>query len=262
MDTQFSVNLSPMDESRFGIVTARAWLQTPGDVALCMEFCRKHRARLLIARCVTENIGVAQALEAVGAHLMDCLVYFSRDLRVRPFNDLAVPPILVEPVRQSDADSVRDIAIHAFKNYRGHYHADANLLRSRADQAYVDWAVRVCRDRDAADMVLVAKVNSDPVGFIALRRDNAMDIEIVLNAVHPRAQGQGIYSALFWHALKWASDNDARKCFISTQIDNIAPQKVWVRNGMEPLKSVYTFHNWCALANFGVVEVLENHERV
>lgn len=44
--------------------------------------------------------------------------------------------------------------------------------------------------------------------------------------------------------MQWCLDNSMKEMVVSTQITNLAVQKVWVRLGFEPYRFYYTFHKW------------------
>lgn len=244
MGSDFTIALSPLDEGRFGVISARALILNLENLDECQNFCQEHAVRMLVARCSTESVNVAQALEARGARLMDCLVYYERNVIKRPFDRVDAGRIVIRPLHRQDVAAVESVGRRSFSNYYGHYHADPRLDRERANEGYANWSARVCTDPSAADVVLVAISEEILIGFVALKRVDQTSVEIVLNAVDPAAQGMGVYNALFQSALQWASKNGAQRCFVSTQVNNIAVQKVWVRNGMEPAASQYTFHLW------------------
>jgi ribosomal protein S18 acetylase RimI-like enzyme len=139
---------------------------------------------------------------------------------------------------------VRAIAAQAFQGYYGHYHADPRLDQAACDAAYISWAERSCLDRSVADEVLVAELDEQLVGFLTLRFNSQQELEIVLNGVSSGAQKRGVYRDLVAHALKYALAQQAQQLIVSTQITNLAAQKVWVRLGFEPMQFYYTFHKW------------------
>jgi len=51
-------------------------------------------------------------------------------------------------------------------------------------------------------------------------------------------------TATWLGALRWFEARGRSRMLISTQITNVAVQKVWIRLGFEPSKSYYTFHKW------------------
>jgi GNAT superfamily N-acetyltransferase len=237
------VQISRLDEERFGVRTAKARIATVSQVPDVLESCRRQSVRLLMARCPANCLNVAQALEAAGAHLMDVLVYFARDLKTTPIpRDAGVMP--VREAGPADADKIEAIARQAFHNYQGHYHADPRLDRAACDEVYASWARRSCLSPEAAHAVFVAGQGTELLGFLTVRLNNPHEVEICLNATAPSAQGRGIYHTLMLHALNWSLVRNCHRAIISTQVTNIAPQKVWIRVGFEPQESLLTFHRW------------------
>lgn len=236
--------LSPLDEERFGIVTAKAVVRSASEAALVMDEARALDAALLIVRCPAEELKAAQELEKRGARLMDVLVYFSRDLAKQP-NPPDASGVLIRPVRPAeDVDRIVAVARESFKGYFGHYHADPRIDSKLADEVYVSWANRSCRSRDVAHEVFVAEEGNTLLGFITVRMNSADEGEAVVGGVVPEAQGRGIYRSFIIRCAQWCTDQGAKRMVVSTQIMNIAVQKVWTRLGFEPQKSFLTFHRW------------------
>lgn len=237
------VYLSAIDEERFGIRTARAKQVTLDTLPAIMDFCRANDVTLLIARCLTSELRAAQAMEREGFVLMDTLVYYARKLLKKP-----IPPdtgeISVRPVRPGEEEIVKAVAAESFRGYFGHYHADERLDPVKCDEAYVDWAVRSCVSREVADEVLVADLEGTIAGFATLRMNSEEEGEGVLFGVAPFAQGRGIYRSFMVHGMEWCLSQGARRMVVSTQIINIAVQKVWARVGFEASHAYYTFHKW------------------
>lgn len=236
------IALSSIDEERFGVVTARDGEVTAATLEPDLAFCRANGVQLLIARCRTEDLAVAQAIEAAGGRLMDTLVYYVRVVvkGELPENTSEVP---IRSVRPGEDEAVREVAREAFRGYRGHYHADPRLDPSRCDEAYQSWAQRSCLSREVAGEVLVA-ANGHITGFLTLRLNDPHEGEGVLFAVAPRARGMGAARALMLEGMRWCRSQGAKRMVISTQVTNLAVQKVWSRLGFEPLQSFYTFHLW------------------
>jgi GNAT superfamily N-acetyltransferase len=237
------IQLSALDEERFGIRTARTTFSSSDDVAAALESCAMQQVRMLIARCPVNALPTVQQMERQGFLLMDTLLYYVRHLE-RP----AIPEDrncdLVRPVRPGDEVQVRAIAQQAFQGYYGHYHADPRLDPKLCDEAYISWAERSCLARDVADEVLVAELDGRLAGFATLRQNNPEEGEGVLYGVAPWAQGRGIYQSFMIQSLEWGKARGLKRMFYSTQVTNIAVQKVWVRVGAEMNHAYYTFHRW------------------
>jgi GNAT superfamily N-acetyltransferase len=237
-----SVALSEIDRSRFGMTVARAGNVTNDNLAEILAFCGDNHVAMLIARCYTTNLDTVQAMEDEGFRLMDTLVYYSFD-----FGRSEIPAdtgVTVRPIKAGEDGAVKAVAARSFEGYYGHYHADPRLDKIKADEAYVDWAVRSCVLPEVADEVLVADLDGQIVGFATLRMNNPEEGEGVLFGVDPVAQGRGIYRSFMVGGMNWSKAQGAKRMVVSTQITNIAVQKVWARVGFTLSSAYYTFHKW------------------
>ena len=187
---------------------------------------------------------VTAMLEDAGFRIMDTLVYYGRktgDLPPRPACPEGVTCRLAEP---SDASAVADVARVGFTAYMGHYHADPRLDSAAADAAYVEWAETSTAQCSYHAPVILAKHRGQVAGFLTLRKNTVDEVELVLSAVHPKLNGKGLYSVIIHEGLRLAKSLDARTVITSTQIDNWAVQRVWIRQGFLPIRSVHTLHKW------------------
>ncbi len=237
------VSLSAIDEERFGIRVARTNLVTAETWPTIMDFCRANQVKMLIARCYTSEIAVTQAMERAGSLLMDTLVVFSRDLVRHKIPDNPNQDI-IRLMRPGDEDQIRRVAARAFDGYSGHYHADSRLDKAKCDEAYISWAMRSCLSKDVADDVFVAAQGDAIIGFITMQLNTPEEGQAVIGGVLPEAQGKGLYRSFLITGMEWLLAKQAATMVVSTQITNIAVQKVWVRLGFEPRYAFYTFHKW------------------
>lgn len=237
------VELSPLDEERFHVRTVRAQGLDLVGLPEALRVCEEEGAELLIARLDSSEVECAQALEAAGGRLCDTLIHYGRNFAKRPLDDLETEDA-IRPVQEDEVEEVVRMAAETFRGYRGHYHADPRLDREACDEVYRSWAERSCRDRTVADDVLVLPRDGALLGFATMRLASPEVGEGVLFGVSPAAQGQGIYGKLIRRGLLWCRERGATSMHVSTQITNLAVQKVWVRSGFEPQASHYTFHLW------------------
>jgi len=235
--------LSAIDEDRFGIRTARVAEVTLDSIPSILKFCRDNVVILLIARCLSSELGAVRAMEDKGFSLMDTLVYYKRDLLKPP-----IPSddgrVLIRPIKAGEENQVMRVAAESFRGYFGHYHADERLDRARCDEVYTSWAYNSCVSRRFADHVLVADADGQIVGFHTMRMIRPEEGEAVLTGISPSFQGQGIYRSFEIHGMNWCLQNKAKSILLSTQITNVAVQRVWTRLGFEISHSYYTFHKW------------------
>jgi RimJ/RimL family protein N-acetyltransferase len=239
-----TIDLSDVDEDRFGYRTAKAAHVTRDGLPGVLAYCREHHIQLLIARCLADDMPAAQAMEQAGFQLMDTLVYYACNPleRLQPMQN---GRISIRAVMEGEEDAVTEVARDAFHGYRfGHYHADPRLDRSACDAVYPSWARALCTTRDAAREVLVADNNCAIVGFIGLRLNDPSEGEGILNGVLRAEQGQGVYTFLLAAGLEWCRQRGAHRFLISTQLANWRVQRVWARLGLALADAQYTFHKW------------------
>ncbi len=233
------ISISETDSARFGIVCARAEHLTLDTLPELQSFCRSHAVKFLIARCDVNRLDVAQALEESGCRLMDTIVWLSLDLSKKRYQKNE--NIHVREIRPGDELRVQEISRSAFQNYTGgHYHSDKRIDRDTCADIYSDWAYQSCVSKTVADHVLVAECEGRVVGFITLKSNG----NIPLNAVSPDMQRRGIYRSLLEYSIFFLANLGATQARISTQLNNVAVQKVCQRLGFEPAEAVYTFHRW------------------
>jgi GNAT superfamily N-acetyltransferase len=237
------VCLSAIDQERFGILVAKTSQITLNTLVEINTFCEQNSVAMLIARCPVTDLALVHELGRTGFELMDTLVYYARDLNEIP-GELLRENLQIRPVRPAEADIVRELAAEVFRGYQGHYQADKRLDRKQCDQVYESWAYRSCILREVADEVLVADLAGTLQGFITLKKNNHAEGECGLIGVGPTARGLGIAQALMSRALAWCRGQGLQKMLISTQIHNIASQRVWIRLGFKPSHAFYTLHKW------------------
>ena len=133
-------------------------------------------------RVPTSNLQGAQQALARGAILTDTLVYYEAAVG-EPAPVALGAGMHHRMLGRQDAEAVETLARAAFKDYVGHYHADAKLSREAADETYASWAHRSCEGPPVADAVLgIEGDGGNIVGFITLRRTGE-SASIELNAV-------------------------------------------------------------------------------
>lgn len=238
-----NVFLSDIDKERFGIQTARVVGVTIESLPSILEFCRKEQVKLLIARCSMSDLKIAQTMEKKGFLLMDTLVYYTLDLTKRKIpsdNGTAY----FRPIRAGEEEEMRLVATESFRGYFGHYHADPRLDSNKCDEAYVDWARKACASRGFDENFLVAEIEGRIVAFGVFRINSPDEGELFLGGIHPDFQGQGIYLSFLCRAMEWCLSKNAKRIVISTQLNNIAVQKVLTRFGFEISRGYYTYHKW------------------
>ncbi len=238
-----NIYLSQLDQNHFGVATARAVDVKEHMVPEIVNYCRNKHVELLITRVLTTEIKTVQSLEDTGCLLMDTLIYYTYDLK-KPIPLVETEGIVVRPVKSGEEEQVKNIATSAFTGYIGHYQADSRLDHGKCDELYPMWAYHSCEKRESSQEVFVAAINNRLIGFLTISQTSEEEGEIGLYCVDSEYRGGGVAQQLMIKGMNWCVASGIKRTAISTQITNIASQKVWVRMGFEPTHSYYTFHKW------------------
>ncbi len=244
--TGAATTISELDSRRIGVCVARAPSLTHESLAEANEFCLRHDIDLLIARCRAEDTLSMQCLEADGFRLMDTLVSWRRSLdRPAPVERSGQENgTIVQPIGPADEEMVCRIAAQAFQGYNGHHHTDPRVDQQQASEVYISWAMRCCREPDAADLLLGAWRDGELVGFLALKDLGQGLCTVPLAAVAPQTQGQGVLRSLLAAVVRWLSERDYTAVEYGCVLTNIAAQKALARTGFEMSRSAHTLHKW------------------
>lgn len=235
------VVLSPLDEERFGVRTARVGWMTLENLSAALDFCRDNGVALLMANCRSTERSVIPAMEDAGFRLMDTIVSLERDL-AKPLP--APGNVLIRTVRAGEEDAVAAVAAQAFGGYRSHYHADPRLDPARCAEVYPDWVRRTCLERGETTEVIVADVDGAVTGLVLMRVSSPDETISPLAGVLPDTRRQGVLYSLAVRVLEWSASKGAKRTFAQVQLTNVPMQRAIQRVGFEPSYSFHTFHKW------------------
>lgn len=237
--------LSKLDTDRFKIVTVKAdSFDLEEHIEQCFLFCRENNASLLIARIDASKSNLTHAMEKNGALLCDTLVYYEMSPRKISETQADDGAIVIREMTKEDHATVLKISKEAFTGYFGHYHSDPKLDKKDCDDTYASWCESILNSPDPDNKILVAEDEIGICGFLTMHVHENTRLELVLSGVDKRATGRGVYRRMIHSGVAFAAKNHLKRVFTSTQISNIAVQKVWCGQGFTPTKHVHTFHKW------------------
>jgi GNAT superfamily N-acetyltransferase len=132
-------------------------------------------------------------------------------------------------------DLVRDI----FGGYRNHVDVNPRMDSSLVSDGYAEWASAHVGERNRA--VLSLTEADDPIALAAIAFDGAR-VVVDLAGVVSAARGRGVYARLLDGVEQVAHARGCSSLRITTQVDNIGPQRAWVRRGWLPMSANNTYH--------------------
>lgn len=238
-----SPRISEWDSNHFGFKVAKADITSLAEILPALKFCSKEKVKLLICRCDASHISHVHLLEKQGLRLMDTLVRYHLNLA-----DVQLTPVsgsvTIRPYQKEDIESIAGIAETAFTGYFSHFHSDPKLDAAKCDALYIQWATNSCYDKSVAQEVLVAETDGEMAGFITIEMIGPKVGDLALSAVHPKAQGKGIYRKLIISGVNWCKSEGLDRVETGTQVNNHVVQKVWSDLGFRLSGSFYTLHGW------------------
>ncbi len=256
--------LSPRESARFGRRMARMVLGPGAGAGDVREALTSLAADIVIVRYDAGEQAVPALLVQPGWDVLAAapIVYWSLARGRGPVD--VVPPRLQVVARARLMHQMGGAGVAAlvdrvvgasFSGYGTHYLTNPLLDAGGALAGYQEWA----RDSATAEghELLALLADGEPVGITTLARGDLPQphVEILLAGLVPSAQGQGWYAHLLAAAERLATDAQADRVVISTQVHNTGVQRAWCRFGFEPVGAYATVH----LVREGLLAHPESH---
>jgi hypothetical protein len=190
----------------------------------------------------------AGALQNCGFVLVDTVVHLA--LRAADFmapSDCAVRQIVLRWADPRDAKAIGNLAKTALTDPTSSFNRylnDGGFSRAQVERVYSVWG-ETSVGGAAADATLCAFQDEALVGFLTVKNPGADGTaRVPLNAVVAHMRRQGLYSLLVATAAQRLFSQNAQSIEITTQLQQLAVQKTWLRFGAQLLGSSYSFHQW------------------
>jgi ribosomal protein S18 acetylase RimI-like enzyme len=243
---------SDVDSRRFGFAVGRCVV--PRDAGVSRgELTRALSTsdyEVVILRVAAERFDLELALRddpRLEVLRADTLRYWRRDAATGPAGDTGAHDL---GSSRGDAHSVREatvddqggierVARRAFAGYPTHYRANPRFADALVADGFCEWATSGLGRPEAT--TLVAGGINDVAGFL-LAKPAGEDLEVLLNAVDPTAEGRGFYTSMLSAVIHRAVSESRRRVWISTQADNERVMRVWTRLGFVPGFDLMTLH--------------------
>jgi len=210
-----AVVFSEVDSERFGVRVARASVVRK-NISQVLVFCATEQINLLIARCTTKDLPIAQQMEALGFLLMDTLVYYSFDLMKRAIPDDA-SPANVRKFGLDDKPQVETVAAAAFQGYSVTTTPTPGWTGASATRATSPGRLRSCTSKQVATEVLVAELDKKVIGFATLRLNTPEERGGRSVRSGSRSAGHRHLPLFYgeWHAVVQRAEREANGCLYS-----------------------------------------------
>jgi GNAT superfamily N-acetyltransferase len=237
----YTSSSSPMESARFGF-EVRRYSIGDADARHLLDAIRTEAPSLAIVRLPATRPDLLRRFREICADVIlgDCLVVYRRDntrlgLPAGPTNET----FTVRPATPDDFDLLNGLTDGIFVDYRNHYAANPRLATFDLSEGYREWTRNHVGTGDLR--CLIASIDDVPCAYGTVSLDPD-ECEIVLNGVLPAYRSRGVYRDLLKAMVTLFMDEGAPRSMISTQVDNSAVQRVWVREGFLPDEAYLTVH--------------------
>lgn len=236
------LNYSPIESCRFGMRVYR------GNVDEIDE-------KMILSNIVTEKIDVAilripsekqeqlSRLNEVGLPYIvaDTLVYYDIDLTRHDTKELKNKDLSFVQCGKEHLEILDFLVTRIFKGYTNHYNSNPFLPKKEILEGYKEWALGFINACALGKIAWIVKRGGNYIGFACCTYE-AFKSTAVLYGIVPEASGGGIYGDLIKFTQQYFKDKGYKKMEISTQVQNFASQKVWIREGAVINKAYTTLH--------------------
>ncbi len=146
---------------------------------------------------------------------------------------------------ESDIDKIEDLYLISTPLIKlSRFYQDDNIPKNKVKELYTTWINNSLTGK-YADKVFVYRKNNSIIGFCAIQKNCvSKEIKISLIAVNEEYRNKSIGSNLLRYCFNYYSNMGYKKCFVSTQMDNLSAVKFYVKNGFTKLKSEIVYHKW------------------
>ena len=212
---------SSLDEKRFGLKTAKlSIINDDVDVTQLVEEFKSKNGQLFIIRCRSSLTNKIYQLQNIGFFITDTILTFSTSSCAIAKNKSG-SNIEVSLATSKDGPFLEQIAKKAFKDYRGHYHNNPLLDDNKCAEVYIDWAQRLCKEKEIADAVFIARINKNPAGFASCKIIEKNTAKAGLLGVDPLFRRSGISCLLHYSRWKWCVENSVNEFYVETSLNNV-----------------------------------------
>lgn len=255
-----------IDSQRFGLVIYRARLEEIDATSLLNQIL-ENNVDTAIIRIPTVNLSQLHRLEktAMPFIVADTLAYYKKDLIGMKPKELLHKDLTFKRAGQADHERLNYIVKESFGNYVNHYRINPFFDNQSVTEGYQDWVRSYAEDNDERICWLVNR-GDDTIGFATFNFQAEGKAKGILYGVLPNERGKGIFRDIMRYAENYALKNEETTMMqTTTQIENIAVQKLWTSEGYVLDHTSNTIHIDALLTksvfdNFTVPVTIHGHD--
>ncbi len=234
------IKFSYVESKRFGMNILRGLVNevNPGKIRSQLI---ENQADITFLRIPSSVEGQNKLLSQIGFDFIHAgtLIKYSIDLVDYKSGNPADNQIQIRKANYKDAEILTTLVHDIFKDYRNHYLANRFLVEKYNNEGYSEWALSFLKDINKD--VFIVSIQSIDVAFATVN-PGPETVNIALNGVLPEYSGRGVYTYLLRFILDYYKRENKVSLDISTQIENLAVQRVWNTVGLKEEGIFNTYH--------------------
>lgn len=205
------------------------------------EFSLHHPDMIIVRYPVSQQSELYKFnIENINYLVADSLLYYKCNLNKLDINPLKNNDLTIQKIGLDYQEMLADLIDVVFQNYRNHYSSNPLFNVKDIIEGYKEWANSFLLDENK-DVFLFTK-GKLATAFATCSLDQNNESEGVLYGVHPDFSGNGLYTDLIRYTMNYYKQLGVSQMNVSTQLQNIAVQKVWMREGFVIDKAYITVH--------------------
>jgi dTDP-4-amino-4,6-dideoxy-D-galactose acyltransferase len=234
------------DSSFFGYNIARVSVNqlTQETIEPILNWCHIHHIDCLYLLANADDRDTVRLAEDNNFRFMDIRVTLDRCLDKASSSDYKPISGLIRPFVVEDIPALRSIATVCYHNTR--FYFDPNFPEYLCNALYETWIEKSCNGY--ADMVLVAELQEQVVGYISCHILDKKRGQIGLVGVCTNSQGKGIGQGLVNASLQWFRERDVKQISVVTQGRNCNAQRLYQKCSFMTRSMKLWYHQWFQLA--------------
>ena len=234
---------SEIESKRFDAIIYRCKTNN-FDIDVLIDSIKKNMIDVLILRLPTNTKSEHNKLLSLPYPVLhaDSLVYYKCDLSKIENNKILRDDLSFVVLKKDKYDTIKNIIPIIFQNYQNHYFSNPIFDKDKITAGYTEWALSFLVDPKKICWSIVnatKKVVAIACCSFYLEQNIC---EINLAGTVPEFSRQGVYSFLIKQIQLFLINNNYENILISTQLQNVAVQKNWIREGFNMVYSYDTYH--------------------
>lgn len=235
---------SIVESNRFGFNVFRCVVDDLDLEKLNKEILEKNADLVILRIPFSKRNQIQTDKNSLFPHIIaDSLVYYESDLTNHKQKSLRNTELDFVIFDSSSYQLMDELVEKIFSGYQNHYHQNPYINSDYFMVGYKEWAKNFAKGLKKENNAWLIKSHGQFIGFWTFTENKDNDSgEVVLGGIIPEASCRGIYRDLICSSQNYFQSMGISKLKVSTQIENHAVQKVWMREGFLMNQVLATVH--------------------